>query len=714
MLPANNDIAAASSFDEDLVGGTGSVDPIGYNSLFGACCLGEVRVLSAHIFGAVQLPLSMAATSPPLYEPNAEEATSLTWGQPVAGSSMRNTYRVVADASAQTALPGVRAPSARSHSSRADCARETRRVPMGVLSMANWPTEALPTLVAMALNVTLEITQPGDADGQPAQRYSYIFPLSHHETENDPNRFSRGCPYGNPLGDKQMPGLPAACADGLTIGEALAPAPYVTLSDGANYTLALQFMADNSAGEEIATDTGAFLEYGTSTQPLMLSLVPVLDAEPQCDAGEYSSVQPTPAAAMTACAVTCDASDDDDQSEAVSAIDEALIGTGDASASLPQPAPEREPLPQPGPAPAPAPAPGPSPLPAPAPGPSPLPAPAPGPSPLPAPALGEPTPASVHAVESIDAQLKSPSEAAAVPAPAPGPGGDEDGVNIFLDAIDEDLLNFGSVGIPALGPEAVPDVEDQITSAPTPAPTTPRPTTSFGANDFVKPTPAPTAPVPIDTPTHMPTALARSDGPVSAPTDAPGGRVVPSESPVTPTDAPGGRPIDPQTEAPVVPPTKSPITPTDAPGGRVVPSESPVIPTDAPGGRPTDPQTEAPVVPPTKSPITPTDAPGGRVVPSESPVIPTDAPGGRFVPTDAPTSPRDSAAASEPTAMHCPNHEDSLPIPEEWCPSGCTHCKKYKGVTCYCDQHCLIAKDCCCMDCAGRTAEEEWIGHCPM
>ena len=660
MLPANNDIAAASSFDEDLVGGTGSVDPIGYNSLFGACCLGEVRVLSAHIFGAVQLPLSMAATSPPLYEPNAEEATSLTWGQPVAGSSMRNTYRVVADASAQTALPGVRAPSARSHSSRADCARETRRVPMGVLSMTNWPTEALPTLVAMALNVTLEITQPGDADGQPAQRYSYIFPLSHHETENDPNRFSRGCPYGNPLGDKQMPGLPAACADGLTIGEALAPAPYVTLSDGANYTLALQFMADNSAGEEIATDTGAFLEYGTSTQPLMLSLVPVLDAEPQCDAGEYSSVQPTPAVAMTACAVTCDASDDDDQSEAVSAIDEALIGTGDASASLPQPAPEREPLPQPGPAPAPAPAPGPSPLPAPA----------PGPSPLPAPALGEPTQASVHAVESIDAQLKSPSEAAAVPAPAPGPGGDEDGVNIFLDAIDEDLLNFGSVGIPALGPEAVPDVEDQITSAPTPAPTTPRPTTSFGANDFVKPTPAPTAPVPIDTPTHMPTALARSDAPVSAPTDAPGGRVVPSESPVTPTDAPGGRPTDPQTEAPVVPPTKSPITPTDAPGGRVVPSESPVIPTDAPGGR--------------------------------------------FVPTDAPTSPRDSAAASEPTAMHCPNHEDSLPIPEEWCPSGCTHCKKYKGVTCYCDEHCLIAKDCCCMDCAGRTAEEEWIGHCPM
>ena len=655
MLPANNDIAAASSFDEDLVGGTGSVDPIGYNSLFGACCLGEVRVLSAHIFGAVQLPLSMAATSPPMYEPNAEEATSLTWGQPVAGSSMRNTYRVVADASAQTALPGVRAPSARSHSSRADCARETRRVPMGVLSMANWPTEALPTLVAMALNVTLEITQPGDADGQPAQRYSYIFPLSHHETENDPNRFSRGCPYGNPLGDKQMPGLPAACADGLTIGEALAPAPYVTLSDGANYTLALQFMADNSAGEEIATDTGAFLEYGTSTQPLMLSLVPVLDAEPQCDAGEYSSVQPTPAAAMTACAVTCDASDDDDQSEAVSAIDEALIGTGDASASLPQPAPEREPLPQPGPAPAPAPAPGPSPLPAPA----------PGPSPLPAPALGEPTPASVHAVESIDAQLKSPSEAAAVPAPAPGPGGDEDGMNIFLDAIDEDLLNFGSVGIPALGPEAVPDVEDQITSAPTPAPTTPRPTTSFGANDFVKPTPAP-----IDMPTHMPTARARTDAPVSAP--------------------------------------------TDAPGGRVVPSESPVIPTDAPGGRPTDPQTEAPVVPPTKSPITPTDAPGGRVVPSESPATPTESPGGRFVPTDAPTSPRDSAAASEPTAMHCPNHEDSLPIPEEWCPGGCTHCQKYKGVTCYCDEHCLIAKDCCCMDCAGRTAEEEWIGHCPM
>eukprot|EP00793_Prasinoderma_coloniale_P000011 PRCOL_00005519-RA len=468
VLPANNDIAAASSIDEDLVGGTGSVDLIGYNSLFGACCLGEVRVLSAHILGAVQLPLSMAASSPPLYEPNAEEATSLTWGQPVAGSSMRNTYRVVADASAQTALPGVRAPSARSHSSRADCARETRRVPMGAISMANWPTEALPTLVAMALNVTLEITQPGDADGQPAQRYSYIFPLSHHETENDPNRFSRGCPYGNPLGDKQMPGLPAACADGLTIGEALAPAPYVTLSDGANYTLALQFMADNSAGEEIATDTGAFLEYGTSTQPLMLSLVPVLDAEPQCDAGEYSSVQPTPAAAMTACAVTCDASDDDDQ------------------------------------------------------------------------------------MESIDAQLKSPSEAAAVPAPAPGPGGDEDGVNIFLDAIDEDLLNFGSVGIPALGPEAVPDVEDQITSAPTPAPTTPRPTTSFGANDFVKPTPAPTAPVPIDTPTHMPTALARSDAP------------------------------------------------------------------------------------------------------------------------------------------------------------------KYKGVTCYCDEHCLIAKDCCCMDCAGRTAEEEWIGHCPM
>ena len=588
--------------------------------------------------------------------------------------------------------------------------------------MANWPVLP-PTLVGMALNLTLGVSQPQQvAEGaqRAASELSWLFTLSPKEVENDPWRHSRGCPFGDPAGYKSGHGLPPACADGLVLSAApLAPAPLVHLSDGRDYVLSLHLEASDAASSNAATSPAdptasksevSFPEYAITSATLVASLVPAECSAEEAGLTQAPATRPGDAGGLQ-CSAAC---------RALPAVDEAL-----AEAPLPWPAPERS-VPQPAPLPEPgAPAPLPAPLPAPEQAPLPLPAPE-QPLPQSAPELPQPAPA------------PGPSPAGLLPSDvvsafAPDTFGDAD------DAVDLAVAMLGFAGAPKPAPLTF-SAEENL------------PAFSFGS-DFGSDRPDET----LASKSKKPKA-----SPVSAPTAAPAfGFIAPTlpppqlscegrceeqigpasgEQPTCACDATCVLRGDCCADAwqcmlgPTAPPNA--LSPTLSPTSTLAPTRQPRISSPSPTKSPTaGGKRPSPTLSPTKSPTAGDTSPSPTLSPTKSPTAPTRRradKGGTPSPTKSPTkspmesptkspttSPRRGPPTPSPSADRgrivagaCPTEVLSV-FPTAWCPGGCSHCTRFPGVTCYCDSECEKAGDCCCSACAGKSEDDMFLGHCP-